>query len=1035
MRYNIRPCLQLALLMPALVLAGEAPVSSDHGKNMAQGLELFKSQVRALLTTHCVSCHGDNNKTKGGLDLTTREDLLKGGDEGPSIVIGKHKDSLLWKMVSHLEEPYMPEKKPKLPAADIEKIAQWIDLGAPYDKPLIEKKGGRKNKDIVTAEDRQYWSFAPLKKSDAPAVKNAAWARTPLDRFVLAKLDAKGLTPNAPAEKRVLIRRAYLDMIGVPPSPEEVTAFVNDAAPDAFDKVIDRLLANPHFGERWGRHWLDLARYAESHGYEQDYDRPNAFHYRDFVIKALNADMPYDQFVKWQIAGDELAPENPMALMATGFLAAGTHATQITANQAEKERYDELDDKAATVGTAMLGVTIGCARCHDHKFDPIPTNDYYRMISTFTTTVRSDLPIDLDPEKTKTKRAEWDREHAPLLEALQSFEKMELPNRIEAWLKSKPVPPQPRWVILDFAESKAASKATFKRQEDGSYLVSGENPNQETFTFTATTPNTRITAVKLEALADKSLTKSGPGRADNGNFALTTFKVAAAPLKGGAEPVSVKLVNPKATFEQKSLGIANTIDADATSGWAVDPEFGKDHAAVFEFEQPITFDGGAKLTFTLEFKNNVKHAIGRPRLSVSTQDLPAPLSGEAMQQRTVDGVLEALAVPAEARTADQKKILLGYFKASDADFQKLQQAVTEHDKKMPQPELTKVLICSEGVPAVRLHTQGPDFYDKTYYLKRGDLAQKNGEAPSGFLQVLSRNPDGDKHWQKTPPPNSKLSYRRSGLANWITDVDQGAGHLLARVIVNRLWLQHFGRGIVNTPSDFGNMGEKPTHPELLDYLASELIANGWRLKPIHKLMLQSAVYQQSAARDEARTKLDPDNTLFWRRNVQRLEGEAIRDSILSVSGSLDEKMFGAGTLDLGMKRRSIYFTIKRSRLISLMSLFDGPDTLQSLPRRATTVVAPQAMALMNNTHIRIAAQTFAQRVLKESNNDARAAIQRAYELALSRSPDADELDSSLAFVVAQTEDYKQAGKGNAQELALTNFAQLLVSLNEFSYVE
>jgi len=354
---------------------------------------------------------------------------------------------------------------------------------------------------------------------------------------------------------------------------------------------------------------------------------------------------------------------------------------------------------------------------------------------------------------------------------------------------------------------------------------------------------------------------------------------------------------------------------------------------------------------------------------------------------------------------------------------------------MPQPELTKVLICSEGVPAVRLHTQGPDFYEKTHFLKRGDLAQKNGEAPSGFLQVLSRHPDGDKHWQKTVPTSSKLSYRRTGLANWITDVEQGAGHLLARVIVNRLWQHHFGRGIVNTPSDFGFMGEKPSHPELLDFLANELIANGWRLKPIHKLILQSAVYQQSSLHDEARTKIDPDNTLYWRRNVMRLEGEAIRDSILAVSGSLDETMFGAGTLDLGMKRRSLYFTIKRSKLISLMTLFDGPDTLQSLPRRATTVVAPQAMALMNNPHIRTAAQVFAQRVLKESNNDVRAAIQRAYALALSRTPDADELDSSVAFVTAQSADYKQAGKGNAQELALTNLTQLLVSLNEFSYVE
>ena len=311
----------------------------------------------------------------------------------------------------------------------------------------------------VTDEDRKYWAFLPLKRPPVPAVKDAdaAWRRTPIDSFVLAKLEEKGLTPNGPADRRKLIRRAYLDLLGLPPSPEEVEAFVSDPDPAAYDKLIDRLLDSPHYGERWARHWLDLAHYADSHGYEQDYDRPNAYTYRDFVIKAFNQDLPFDTFVKWQIAGDEFAPDNPLALTATGFLGCGTHATQITQNQVEKERYDELDDIVRTTGTTFLGLTIGCARCHDHKYDPIPTRDYYRMMSTFTTTVRSDMDVDFNPEATKAARAAFDAEQAKLVEARTKYETDQLPAKFDQWLSSQASggrkPPDaakpPRWAVLD----------------------------------------------------------------------------------------------------------------------------------------------------------------------------------------------------------------------------------------------------------------------------------------------------------------------------------------------------------------------------------------------------------------------------------------------------------------------------------------------------------------------------------------------------------------------------------------------------------
>src|SRR3954468_15465852 len=384
------------------------------------------AEVKQILVDNCVKCHG-GEKTKGEFDLTSREGLLHPGSEGANVVPGKAGESRLMKLVRHLDEPHMPQKGEKLTDAQIAKIAAWIDAGAPYDAPLIAKEAKPKGHAVVTEEDRNWWAFRPIQS-------HGRGAHATIDTFITEKLREKGLAMNPPAEKRKLIRRATLDLTGMPPTPEEINAFLNDQSADAWEKVVDRLLASPRYGERWGRHWLDLARFAESHGYEQDYDRPAAYHYRDFVIRALNEDMPFDRFVRLQIAGDEIEPQNPEALKATGFLGAGTHATQITKNQVEKERYDELDDMARTVGTALLGMTVGCARCHDHKFDPIPQNDYYRFIATFTTTVRSEMDVDLRPQKYAAAKAAFDKEHAPLVEAVKKFEKEQLAGRMQSWI-------------------------------------------------------------------------------------------------------------------------------------------------------------------------------------------------------------------------------------------------------------------------------------------------------------------------------------------------------------------------------------------------------------------------------------------------------------------------------------------------------------------------------------------------------------------------------------------------------------------------
>ncbi|WP_435008438.1 PSD1 and planctomycete cytochrome C domain-containing protein [Tundrisphaera lichenicola] len=1004
-------------------------VDRDHPRDMARGIGLFQGTVRALLVEHCLKCHG-GAVTKGEFDLTTREGLLRDGTgEGPPVVPGKAGESRLYRMVAHLEKPSMPDKAPRLPEDAVLKIAEWIDAGAPYDQPLVDASQPAPHA-VVTQKDRQFWSFRPLGSVDLPEGPG----RSPVDRFLLAKLGAKGIAPNPPADRRTLIRRASFDLTGLPPRPEDVEVFVDDPSPDAFEKVVDRLLGDLGHGERWARHWLDLARFAESHGYEHDYDRPSAYHYRDFVVRALNADMPYDRFVRLQVAGDEIEPENPEALMATGFLAAGVHSTQITANTAEKERYDELDDMAATLGTAMLGLTVGCARCHDHKFDPIPTADYYRLLATFTTTVRSEAELDLDPEKTRRDRLDYESRHAGVVEARDRFARERLPARFEAWLEADPKIARPRWMTLEASSLTSKAGANFQLQADGSYLASGPNPESDAYTFEARTPLRGITALKIEALADKSMVKSGPGRASNGNFALSDLRATAAPL-GGGPAVPVKLVRPRATFEQAGLPVAAAIDDDPKSAWAVDPEFGKDQGAVFEFEPPVDFEGGATLTVNLGFECNTGHTIGRPRISVSTESGTVPLDGETAPIVALNRLEEALKADPGARTPEQRAALLAHFRATDPEAVAVDRAVTDLEAVAPKPALTKVLISSEGVPPLRLHTQGADFFEKTYLLKRGDLAQKQGETEAGFLQVLTTASEGDRRWQTPPPAEAKQSYRRTGLAKWLTDVDGGAGPLLARVIVNRLWQHHFGRGLVATPSDFGTQGERPTHPELLDYLAGELIRNGWHLKPIHRLMMTSDAYRMSAAFDEAKAAIDPDNLLRWRNTPRRLEAEAIRDAMLAVSGTLDPTPFGPGTLDEAMRRRSLYFTVKRSHLVPILALFDAPDALQGQGQRGSTTVAPQALALLNNPQVRAYARAFADRVRPDAGTTLESAIDRAYRLALARPPAPDELADDLDFLRDQAGSYRASGQADPERSALADLCQAILGLNEFAYVE
>jgi hypothetical protein len=1031
-----RFCAVLAFLAAAVLVSGfNAPshaqpkdkdkekVDPEHAAKFAKGTELFKSHVRGVLQAKCVKCHS-GERIEGEFDMNTRESLVKGGSRGTAVVPGDHKKSLLYQLTAHQKEPHMPHERAKLPDADIAKIAEWIDLGAPYDKPFIAIDESAWTKKITPPEAKKHWAYQPLANVKPPVSREPK--ASAIDAFLLDKLDKAGIQPNAPADKRTLIRRAYLGLIGLPPTPEQVEAFVKDESPDAFEKVVDQLLASQHFGEKWARHWLDLARFAESHGFEHDYDRPTAYHYRDFVIKALNSDLPYDTFTKWQIAGDEIAPNDPLAMMATGYLAAGVHSTQITKSEVEKHRYDELDDILGNIGTTYLGLTFGCARCHDHKFDAIPARDYYRMLAAFTTVVRTEVEFDLDPEGYAKAKSAFDADHKQYLDALAKFEKEQLPARFAAFEKAKAgaLLPAGGWVLPRLKSSKSAGGATLTPQPDGSVLLSGKNPTTETLTFEVVTELGSIKSLRLEALAHSSLVKSGPGRATNGNFALSEVRVLAEPVLQDEKLPAVRptLVNPRATFEQKGFPVAHAIDNQVSTAWAIDPQFGKDHAAAFAFEKPVGFPGGTRLTVTLSFINNTGHGIARPRISVSDGEKPE-LGGIP----TSDDVRAALALPPEKRTPVQAAAVLKWYAPQDAEYQKLLKAERDHDAKAPKPNRVKALVSSEGLPPIRLHSQGADFLTETHFLRRGDPAQKHGVANVAFLQALMPDPEAQTKWVKPAPQGSRLSYRRTAFANWLTDTQHGAGHLLARVIVNRLWAQHFGRGLVSTTSDFGVRGEPPTHPELLDYLASELIRNGWKLKPIHKLIVTSAAYKQSSATDPAKAKADPENKLVWRQPVRRLQAEVIRDSILFVGGRLNTTMYGPGTLSEENPRRSIYFTMKRSKLIPSLVVFDAPDGTVGVGDRPSTTVAPQSLHLMNNPHVRAAAYGLAKRSLGDGKTSDTDAVTLAYRITLCREPTKDELKDATDFLKAQG--------AAARETAMADLCQVLFCLNEFLYVE
>lgn len=983
-----------------------------------EGIEFFERKIRPVLVEHCYQCHSadavKNKKLRGGLHLDTRASVLKGGENGPALVPGKPKESLLIKALHYEDGMKMPPKG-KLPEAAIADFERWIAMGAP--DPRDGKETTVKKMGPTVEAGRDYWAFQPLKTAAPPAVKDKAWLRNPIDAFILAGLEAKGLRPTPTADREKLLRRVYLDLHGIPPTPEEMDAFLKDSSADAYEKLVARLLDSPRFGERWARHWLDVARFAESGGYEFDGDRPGAHLYRDFVIKAFNQDMPFDEFVRLQLAGDRLKPGDFDAQTATGFLVAGPYPGQITAKTRERIRYDHLDDMLATTGSAFLGLSLGCARCHEHKYDPIPQEDYYRLLAALQATDSSKPKLDPTPEETRKAKEAFDSAHAEITSAYQKHLKESWLPRFTAWQEASKKKTSPAWYVL--SPIKTASKAPLKKLADGSLLAEGKPAPDEVITITAHSHLKNITSLRLEALTDASLPKNGPGRAADGNFKLSELSLSVVPLVGKAKPAAVKLRPGPVTFEAADARLLGALDADKKTGFAISGETGKDHAAIVNCETPIAgFDGGTVLTITLKFEGGIG-ALGKMRLSLGTVAPFPALTAKADLQNAWE--IAALLKSHGGTVTDQNRdAIAGWHRVFDPELAKHLDAVEEHAALEPKPKLVDGFVAA---------TQGRD---QVYFLIRGEVDRKNGLADVGFIQVLMSGPEKEKKWvaEKEKAP---VKEPRIALGAWLADTEHGAGHLLARVIVNRLWQHHLGRGIVATPNDFGSQGDLPTHPELLDYLASELIKNGWRLKPIHQMILTSATYRLGNEVDAAAQKADPENKLWWRRAPRRLEAEAIRDSLLAVSGTLDNTMYGAGTLEETTPRRSIYLTVKRSRPIPMLQMFDAPEAIQSIAVRPSTTVATQALALMNSPFVRQRAEKLAAAIRPKTPELLDKAIEDAYRHTLSRRPTDKESEQMLRFVRSQMDSYGKMPR--AMDLALTDVCQVLMCANEFVFVD
>jgi hypothetical protein len=1007
----MRPSLSLSGIIPAALFSLTFGVRGSEPALSPEQTAFFEQRIRPVLVEHCEQCHSSaaqqNNKLKGGLFLDTKAGVLKGGDTGPALVPGNPGESLLVKAVRWEDsDTAMPPKK-RLPDNVVEDLVKWVSMGAPDPRT---GNAGQARREINIEEGRRHWAFLPLSDPKAPEVKNNQWPKGDIDRFILAKQEERQIQPAPQASPSQVLRRLHLDLTGLPPTAEEVAVFEKDPSPAHYGKIVDDLLERPQYGERWGRHWLDVVRYAESGGYEFDGFRPGAYFYRDWVIKALNANMPYDEFVRRQFAGDQLGGDPIDGAAATGFLVAGPYPGQITAKTKERIRYDQLDDMLSTAGGAMLGLTLGCVRCHDHKYDPITQGDYYSLAASLAQTEHGEVKIEKPNPEVEQKKADFAK-HSAAVKALQSaFAREQLEPALQGTeFRAAEAP----WQGME-AFHVTAQTAFLETTPDGVVVYKGNKVKDDLYTLKYRTLQKDIRSLRLDAFSDPVLPRKGPGLSDNGNFVLSDLKVVAKPLdpKSKEKPKALVLKAVAATHEQKSFPLANAVDNSPASGWAVDPQQGRDHAAVFNIENDQSlFEGGTELEVSLRFTGYF--GLGRFRIAFSNAPENPGLAGAVAPQNEAELALAKILEPARRGHPVLQESLIRWLSKSQPEAGKIAAAEFDLQKHLPRPEYVNVYSTKTG---------GAD----VYLLRRGEVDNKAAKADTGFIQVLSRAEPN--RWMEP-----KKTHPRVALGNWITDPKEGAGHLLARVLVNRVWKHHFGKGIVPTANDFGLQGERPTHPELLDHLASRFIEDGWQLKALHKRIVTSAAYQMGQSSDPAARKADPDNTLLWQRPARRLEAEAIRDSLLAVAGSLSPEMFGPSVSNLDSLKRSVYLRVRRSELIPFLTLFDAPEPTQSIGDRGITTLPTQALTMLNSPFVRDAAAKLAARALKKDPTPD-GALEHAFRIALCRPPDPAEHKRFGGHLLSQIPAGKEQDPKTLQE-ALSRTCKVLLCTNEFIYVD
>ena len=961
---------------------------------------LFSAKVRPILVARCHTCHGPEVQ-QNGLRLDSLAAVLKGSDSGKIVVPGHSGQSRVMRRLTARERPQMPYGGPPLSGEEIDAIRQWIDAGAP---------GPDSSTPITSSTPRKHWAYVKPVRLPIPEVKNTAWCRNPIDNFILSKLEKSGLKPSEEAEKATLIRRVYLDLVGLPPSPQEVDAFVADKSPDAYGKVVDRLFASPHYGERWARQWLDLSRYADSNGYEAD-RRRTAWEYRDWVIRALNKDMSFRDFTIEQIAGDMLPHPSHDQLIATGFNR-NTMLNQEGGVDPEEYYWYSLVDRTNTTASIWLGLTLGCAQCHNHKFDPLTQKDYYRFLAFYSNSEYKQGPAgdrwvrepELElPTPGQAKRSNELRDRITELQKVLDTQTPQLDVAQGSW-ESEMHKAARQWTILHPDHYESAGGAAMKLLPDGSILAGGKNPQADSYTVKAKTNSKSITGVRIEVLGDSSLPGGGPGRDPEGNFFLSAFDVQSAPANNPEAKEHVQWRDASADESQDGYNIKKIVrrdpdrDQDRLRGWAIDTSAHSPRHAVFVPDKPFGFPGGTILTFTL--KHEMRHAsrnIGCFQLSIS------PAADPEFVVRIPARLRPLLDIPAPRRTPEQAKMLAAAYRAVSPLLEPTREQIARLQAELDKLGIVKAMIMRErpgnGRPSAYIRERGS-------FTSKGDLV--SADVPS----VLG------------PLPKNAMPNRLS-LAEWLVSDDNP---LTARVIVNHFWEALFGHGIVETAEDFGSQGDLPSHPELLDWLATEFERENWSMKAIQHLIVTSATYRQSSRVTPELLARDRYNRLYARAPRPRVEAEMVHDIVLSASGLLSSRMYGPsvfpyqpeGILDLPYNdekwieskgedryRRAIYTMIHRSAPYPSLSTFDAPSREFCTVRRVRTNTPLQALTVLNDPYFFNAARAMAKRLLSEGGTSAPERATYGFQLVVSRRPSGTELNRILSFYNQQLEAYQR----------------------------